>query len=62
MFMSFWNYRDAPSFDIDLEFKLDIKKDLRKLMDFGLSGVKIKWPLRRRLTDRPFDKDGEECD
>ena len=62
MFMAFWNYRDAPSFDLDLEFKLDIKKDLRKLMDFGLSGVKIKWPLRRRLTDRPFDKDGEECD
>jgi hypothetical protein len=62
MFTSFWNYRDAPSFDLDLEFKLDMKRDLRELMDFNLSGVKLSWPLRIRLADRPFDKDDEECD
>ena len=37
-------------------------KELRDSMNFSLSGVKLKWPLRRRLEDRPFNKDDEECE
>ena len=62
MFTSFWNYKEFSGFDINLEFKFDLAKELREIMNFNLDGVPLKWSLRRRLTDRPFNKDDEECE
>ena len=60
MFDTFWNYRDPLSFDFNFEF--DLSKLQRDLMGFNLGGQRLKWRLRRRFKDRPFDKDDEECD
>ena len=62
MFETYWNHREFPGFDIDLELKLDFKDRLREMMNFNFSGAGVKWTLRRRFTDRPFDKNGEECE
>ena len=62
MFRAFWNFIDLPTFGLDQDFKFDIAKELRELMDFNLDGVPMKWAFRRRLADRPFDKDDNECE
>jgi hypothetical protein len=62
MFSIFWNYRDFTSYGIDADLDFDLKKELRELMNFNLDGVDMNWFMRRRLRDRPFDKNDEDCE
>ena len=60
MFVSAWNYREPLDFNAELDFELSGR--LRELMNFNFDGVSLNWFLRRRLIDRPFNKDNEECE
>ena len=60
LFDSSWNYREPLSINAELNFELS--KNLRDLMNFNFDGVPMNWIFRRRLIDRPFNKDDEECE
>ena len=60
MFVSFWNYREP--FDFNFELNAELSGRLRDLMSFNFDGTVLNWFLRRRIIDRPFNKDDEECE
>ena len=60
MFLAFYNERD---FDYKDEFERRKLVDLLKNMGIGgLMNERMKWRLRKRVKDRPFNSQDENCD
>jgi hypothetical protein len=60
MFLSFYNERD---FDYTTEY--DRKGIIELLKQMGIGGLgneRMAWHFRKRIKDRPFNSEGEECD
>ena len=60
MFLAFYNERE---FDYTTEY--DRKTLVEYLKQMGVGGLlneRVKWHMRKRIKDRPFDSEGEECD
>jgi hypothetical protein len=60
MFMAFYNQREFTYKD---EYERRSLVDMLKDMGFGgLGNERLSWNLRKRIRDRPFNADDEDCD
>ena len=60
MFLAFYNERE---FDYTTEY--DRKNLIELLKQMGVGGLRderMSWHLRKRIKDRPFNSEDEECD